>query len=522
MRSRAERAEATVVLIALSAILLTVMSTVLTLTGVTLSDIDAIKHCQGVASASSAKLERRYGKLGDAPADDPDVVAIKDCKAQLDTIVSRASSETADAQNLRTAVQKTLADLGGCRITAVSPGAATAGITHSLTAYAYVPLSAGTVSGTIDATVNGTALSSSLAAPLSGFTTFGTVTVPDEVARSAAGTVSEVTVSAHGSFPASNGRCPGFLQPDDGGQCAFSCTTPVRNVVWQSPPVPTIKLFKAIPSTVIRGQALPIFILWNVGNASAVTIDQGIGEVGDSGSWLDVSPDQDTTYTLSAQGVRLEDTQTATAIVKVQEPTTIVLSSPADKSTVTDDSVVVSGTVAPVPPGATVAISMNGTPTLSAPVDGAGSFSVSVPLAKKATLLDLTYSNPNLSITTCGPRSTDVTVGNGKSLADVTNLIGVGVPGANPPITASATVYHAVRITGFRVTWTDCPPLNKDESRDVVLTAGQTVTVGTVNCGVRDPGGFSATCSVTASIDTSVGGLDPEAIWSFNVPSPCP
>jgi hypothetical protein len=101
----------------------------------------------------------------------------------------------------------------------------------------------------------------------------------------------------------------------------------------------------------------------------------------------------------------------------------------------------------------------------------------------------------------------------------VTNVITVNVAGASPPLTASATVFHAVRVTRFRVNWNTCPPLNKDEALDMVLAAGQSVRVGTVDCGTDAPVVPPVNCSVTSSVDTSVGGIDDDATWTFDVPS---
>jgi len=97
----------------------------------------------------------------------------------------------------------------------------------------------------------------------------------------------------------------------------------------------------------------------------------------------------------------------------------------------------------------------------------------------------------------------------------------VNVTGAGTPLSASATVFHAVKVTRYKVTWTDCPPLNKDENPNVIVGAGQSPKVGTVDCGVNDSGGFEATCSVTVAVSTSVGGLSSDATWTFSVSS-CP
>jgi hypothetical protein len=164
---------------------------------------------------------------------------------------------------------------------------------------------------------------------------------------------------------------------------------------------------------------------------------------------------------------------------------------------------------------------VNGVAKATLPIDGGGNFAGSVSLGKQLTLSDLTLTNPNLRITTCGGKSTNVLVGNGKSAADVTNVITVDIVGASKPLSASATVLHAVKVTRFKVTWADCPPLNKNETLNSTLAAGQSVKAGTVDCGVNDPNGFIAACSVTVNVTTSAGVLSSDATWTFNVSS-CP
>jgi hypothetical protein len=180
----------------------------------------------------------------------------------------------------------------------------------------------------------------------------------------------------------------------------------------------------------------------------------------------------------------------------------------------------VSGGVSPAPgPGATAVISVNGAQKLTLPLDGSGKFSGSVQLDKRLGQSTLQLTNPNRRVTTCGNASTNVVVGNSASQSDVTNVISATVNGVGTPLTASRTVFHAVKVTRFKVTWTDCPPLNKNESLNITLGAGQNPKVGTVDCGVTGPDGFIATCSVTVAVTTSVGTLSDDSTWTFDVDS---
>jgi peptidoglycan-associated lipoprotein len=82
-----------------------------------------------------------------------------------------------------------------------------------------------------------------------------------------------------------------------------------------APPRPTISTFVAEPATIERGQASTL--RWSVSNATAVSIDQGIGTVQASGD-RKVFPSGNTTYTLTAKGEGGE--ATATARVTVTQP----------------------------------------------------------------------------------------------------------------------------------------------------------------------------------------------------------
>jgi len=65
------------------------------------------------------------------------------------------------------------------------------------------------------------------------------------------------------------------------------------------PPAAPTASFSANPSTIERGQSSTLS--WTTTGATSVSIDQGIGDVGTSGS-RSVSPGSSTTYTLTAKG----------------------------------------------------------------------------------------------------------------------------------------------------------------------------------------------------------------------------
>jgi hypothetical protein len=156
-------------------------------------------------------------------------------------------------------------------------------------------------------------------------------------------------------------------------------------------------------------------------------------------------------------------------------------------------------------------------------VDPAGNFAGSVSLARVTTAADLGLNNPDLGITACGDRTVPVTVRNLRTVADATNTIAVTVTDGPRQASAAVTVLHAVQLNSFVVTWLSCPPLNKNQTLGTVLGAGQTVTVGTVDCGCNgSPSGCHASCEVRAVVGTSVGPTQDNATWTFNVAGPCP
>jgi hypothetical protein len=92
------------------------------------------------------------------------------------------------------------------------------------------------------------------------------------------GTVNVITEAAGGTGdPADTGTDPGSGTP--------------------APTPPVINSFNATPAGIAAGATSTLS--WNVGNATAVTINQGVGSVGLAGTWV-VSPAVDTTYTLTA------------------------------------------------------------------------------------------------------------------------------------------------------------------------------------------------------------------------------
>ena len=99
--------------------------------------------------------------------------------------------------------------------------------------------------------------------------------------------------------------------------CLLILTTGCGGNARQDAPQSPAITFTAAPPTINAGQTSTL--AWTVSNASSVSIDQGIGNVGLSGS-VQVKPSATTTYTITANGSGGK--ATATATVTVASPVT--------------------------------------------------------------------------------------------------------------------------------------------------------------------------------------------------------
>jgi hypothetical protein len=179
-----------------------------------------------------------------------------------------------------------------------------------------------------------------------------------------------------------------------------------------------------------------------------------------------------------------------------------------------------------------VDIRVNGALQATVPIGDDGGFAADVVLSKVVTQADLSVSDFSNAVASCGPASTGVVVTN--SATDVENVITATV--TPPPgiiasalertadaASASITVRHAVKLTNFNVNWGGCPGGSPDQPVNTVLEAGQSLPVGTVDCGVfsRDDPVFSiGSCFPIVTIGTSLSSLQSTQVWDFATPSP--
>ena len=91
-------------------------------------------------------------------------------------------------------------------------------------------------------------------------------------------------------------------------------------------PEPTIVMFGATPAMVTSGN--PATLTWNIANATSVSIDNGVGMEGETGSTT-VKPTATTMYTLTATSSSGTVTATATVTVQVDIPKATLTAAPA-------------------------------------------------------------------------------------------------------------------------------------------------------------------------------------------------
>lgn len=516
--ARDERGVAVVALLVIEEIVsLIAIALIVTPIGLSPGSRLELSNCQQAVDKAAQSLKVKY-PAGTVPIDDIDVLTIQNCAARLDSLVhALAAGNSGAIKNLSTAISSSLRGLDTCRINGVEPGSPVAGVDDKVVVAANIALNGIGAAMTSTLTVAGSPLTNQR---LVGF--FGsqhdTFSVPKSLSLQAAGTSSTVTITARSNVgPFANGSCPAGTDADSPpGTCFISCTTPPFSFVWSKAPQKPDVFFTAFPPKVQKGAPTPIILAWAVKNATAVSIE-GLGDVPFSGQDVQLPPDSDTIYKLTATGAN-GDKFVSTAKVEVEQTPLVTLTFPGNNSNFPGTTVAVTGTVQNARPGDLVDIRVNGASRGTFPVSG-GAFSTSVALDKTVSFNDLALANPSTSVTANGSVNTPVTLSNNKSRNETRNEITAAVVGV-PTSLDARVVFHTVLVDRFIVDWLSCPPLNKNEPLSFELGGGQSAPVGTVSCGVPS-GGFCQTCSVRASARTSVGTVSSDATWTFDV-KPCP
>jgi hypothetical protein len=222
-------------------------------------------------------------------------------------------------------------------------------------------------------------------------------------------------------------------------------------------------------------------------------------------------------------------TLTPTGSVPVQCPTavftwenpasyTVNLLPPAGGTAVSSDSIIVIGNVVPAPPtGTVITLKVNGAQYASPNTDANGNFSSNVTLSKRASLSDLTLTNPGRSLVDCGPANSAIFLRNGKNPLDVLNTITASLGGGKE---AKLEISHAVKVQSIDVSWPSgsCPGPHESLTAGQVLKGLESKSLGAVHCGIPCPG-TGVQCNATARVDivTSVGSTYTEAPWDVNI-----
>jgi hypothetical protein len=453
-----------------------------------------------------------HGPDAQLPADDKTVTDVVQClnefSAALDQVISQNPSDIALRQQVEQlkGLQKQLQEIGMCRITNFGPQEKEVGGVETVKVEAYIPFTDGTASANLTAPLQ--VGEAGLSRDGSGFTWSGTITLNGENAKPGPNPISLSATSRGGA----------------------SCAAGPVNFTWKAVAPVKIKSFTANATSIQPGQQVQLS--WETENAKNTTLGPlagaGTGTVNTTNGSLSVSPKEDTTYTLTASNAGGSVSQSVKVTVE-KAAGGVNITSPSNNAEVTSDTVVVNGTVSPVPPPElrSVQVGVNGAGT-AIPIGADGSFSTTVSLPKKSTKEKLVINNPSPgAFSSCEFASERISATNTANPEDVKNIITATVTLADNSTAQAApvTVRHALLLTGFHMSWGgDCPPgRSADTTLNITLQAGKaTPTLDTADCGRFTGSPGVCTGIVNVSVDTSQGlVVGPPANWVITVQESC-
>ncbi|MBS2023118.1 MAG: hypothetical protein JST92_11945 [Deltaproteobacteria bacterium] len=133
------------------------------------------------------------------------------------------------------------------------------------------------------------------------------------------------------------GKTSVSVTPTQTTQYTLSATGPggsssakVTVIVTAAQPKAVINLFTANPPSISAGNSSTLS--WNVTNATALSIDNGVGTITGTTGTINVTPSATTTYTLSATGLGGNDSATATVTVNAVAGLRLEYQDPANTS----------------------------------------------------------------------------------------------------------------------------------------------------------------------------------------------
>jgi hypothetical protein len=510
------------------------------------------------------------------PENEPAVVVLRQCLAIQETFSNSVKNGNIDAINeLNNKINSVINLVGKCQITGkLRDGVA--GVQYSEGGVeVHIPFSASSpATGTI--TVTGAAAGSGSFTSTNSPNWIMKVDIAAEASKDAGGKTSTVTVDAKtaatvgrnkegkcfGASEEVNGQCVQLVQMDgtcppgqekDGGRCFIHCPDPVtKDINWKPPGVKASLKANGQTGEITINANEKVTLHYEIKDATSASLAGGPPIILDKGAAtgdFPVFPTKNTTYTLLALSPSGIVTDSRSAVVKVRVRASSGLTLDPIVSPVTDIHQTVTGT-APKPEegqrahgvetasageNGTVEIRMNGALQATVPIGDDGHFAANVVLSKVVTIADLSVSDFSNAVASCGPASRGVVVTN--SATDVENTITAtftpppALPAAAPATTdapadaasASITVRHAVKLTNFNVNWGNCPGGSPDQPINTILEAGQSLSVGTVDCGVfsrTDPVFSIGSCFPIVTIGTSLSSLQETKTWTFATPSP--
>jgi len=454
-------------------------------------DQATLSNCLANVGKREQSLKDQFPPNTQIPLDNADLQFILNCKKEVSRILEEnaKAAQNSQYQDLLDTLKTPIDNLGTCSFNVTFPKTKPAGALESVGLGAEIPLETTDVVGNVTASTGET----------------------DTLTRDTKFKFSG-NIFLDGSKITDTKTVTLTLTPS--GSTAVSC--PPATFTWTKPEPPTIEAF-AVQSAVKKGKTF--IIAWIVKKAESVSIS-GIGEDLPLSGQRSLSIDQDTTFTLTAKRGALPATQSKT--VKVQESEFFIqFGSSQDNQDVTEDSVLVGGTVTPTPPDrTTVTIGVNGEPVLSVPTRN-GVFTARVALKNKVTLFDLRLSSTGLFVSRCGPTSTPIVIDNTRARASLGNVItaGIAAPGGGVDSNiATQVVYHAAKVTGGSLFWTgSCPGPSETLSSGYVLSGGSSREIGQVPCG--SPCGVRTDCTAEShvQVETTVGPLFADATWRIDI-----
>jgi hypothetical protein len=481
----------------------------------------AIRECISDVESAKTSLERR--RKEPIALDDLAAMSLRRCLETLDVIAQNSTFLATGGTGIDNAfanIKKALDGLQKCEMNRFTHVVPRPGRDTSNLAFATVPLASDNRTVTISSSLGGPGETK-----CDRFQCQGAFKYSKEQSLAAAGTTETITLI---------GTAPGLPS----SACVVS--VPLK---WGDLKKPTVTFFKAVPELIDKDFKENIQFSYTIeGDAETARIDPG-GSVAPLEHLVSLPPPKETQpYTLTATGFRPGEFGSRTTTVTVNQPGALTLD--PIQSPVTDIHQTVTGTAPVSNPGqrargleaaraggnGTVDIRMNGALQATVAVGDDGHFAANVVLSKVVSQADLSVSDFSNAVASCGPASRGVTVTN--SATDVENTITATLTPSTiasalerPAAAASAsiTVRHAVKLTNFNVNWGGCPGGSPDQPVNTILEAGQSLPVGTVDCGVfsrTDPVFSIGSCFPIVTIGTSLSSLQSTQVWDFATPSP--